>query len=238
MITRATGISERVRRLGLQHTGQLIAENVVAGALGDPARRRLRLRMSQAAHDRFDRIHGTDTSARASSVDEPTDARSFANILRLLDVDPARNDWVDIGCGKGRTVILAARAGFRRVLGVENHAPYMDLARRNVAAAIPEYAPRIELTLADIREWPLPESDAVLFAYNPFGANILNDLLVRCARPSAGRRIFVYYNAVHREVAEKLVAAGLFRVRTDQQLLYGDCLVLESTRSARETLRP
>lgn len=219
------------RRLGLSHTAQLAAENLLVSTLGDDARRRLRYGLNAWAHASFDRRNGTDTALPPGDSDEPTDERTFANILRLLQVDRRRYDWIDIGCGKGRTVVLAARAGFRQVFGVDLNDGYVAAAAANVESAAPAWRARIELSVADIRDWSPPPTDQVLFCFNPFGPEVLHDVLERVAGPAPGHRIFVYYNALHRSVAEPFIAAGRLRRRADAQLLYGDCMILETPAS-------
>lgn len=228
MYAAAHHVLTTARRLGLSHTAQLATENLLSSTLGDGARQRLHRGLNARSHAAFDRRNGTDTALPPGNPDEPTDERSFANILRLLEIDRGRYDWIDIGCGKGRTVVLAARAGFRRVFGVDLNESYVAAAAANLEIAAPGLQQRVELSAGDIRHWSLPPTDQVLFCFNPFGPDILRAVLERVADPAPGHRIFVYYNAVHRQAAEAFINSGRLRRRIDTQLLYNDCLILET----------
>ena len=62
---------------------------------------------------------------------QPIDHRSLQLALNALSID-ADDVFVDIGCGLGRAVVLAARRPFRRVLGVEYSPSLAEAACRNV----------------------------------------------------------------------------------------------------------
>lgn len=64
---------------------------------------------------------------------EGTSPLGFLRLLRRLPIDPARFTFIDLGCGKGRTLILAARSQFRRAVGVEISPDVLAVAQRNVA---------------------------------------------------------------------------------------------------------
>src|SRR5690606_348286 len=80
----------------------------------------------------FDLIHGTDTAQAVQLTDldirsenvergvaySPTTAMSLKSLLKSLDL-PAGSVFVDIGSGKGKTLLLASDYGFKRVVGVE-----------------------------------------------------------------------------------------------------------------------
>ena len=49
---------------------------------------------------------------------EPTRARPFRTLLRRLD-PPTSSGFVNVGCGKGLVLVIAAEYGFKRVVGIE-----------------------------------------------------------------------------------------------------------------------
>src|SRR5215469_3038979 len=108
----------------------LISEN--------PKRPRDLLRATTAPIHPFDQIHGTDTSGLVPAADlvtgHPNDEHVTAyyavapSILRELvqrwrDTPPlkplSRYTFLDLGCGKGRALMLASQFNFREVVGVE-----------------------------------------------------------------------------------------------------------------------
>ena len=81
----------------------------------------------------FDFLHGTETAeiVKVYKLDavsrsyihshgyEASNANRVADILGALPIRREQFEFVDIGCGKGRALIIANEIGFARVTGVE-----------------------------------------------------------------------------------------------------------------------
>jgi len=143
----------------------------------------------------FDREHGTDTSGfvpgnllvRGSTgygAAQPSIIRS------ALEAIPERDGvhFLDLGCGKGRPLMVAAEAGFSKVTGVEFTPALARIARRNArifARSQPRRA-RIAIVTGDAVTYPLPLGPLVVFLYNPF-ARIQTEQLLRHIEASLER---------------------------------------------------
>lgn len=80
-----------------------------------------------------------------------------------------RDVFVDIGAGKGKAMLIAARLGYGRVLGVERDVDLAGQARQNVALARRRLkTPGLDVVTADALEWPVPDDVSVVFLNNPF----------------------------------------------------------------------
>jgi SAM-dependent methyltransferase len=162
----------------------------------------------------FDLVYGTDTSGVGSAKDLPVNeaARAHAigyagsqpSVLRLSLAELPPLDtytFLDLGCGKGRTLLVASEFSFRDIVGVELSPPLAGIARRN-AAIIAKHFPRrtpVRVVVGDASAFPLPAGDLVIFLYNPFGAEIVAKVVaaVEAAIAAASRSIYiVYYNPV------------------------------------------
>lgn len=110
--------------------------------------------------------------------------------------------FVDIGCGMGRAMLMAAEMPFREVVGVELHPELIVTAERNVklwSAAGRAVSP-MRLLRADATEVGLPEGPCVLFLFNPFGATVLRRLIKRIEKVFAerpGQLDLIYVNCEH-----------------------------------------
>jgi len=162
----------------------------------------------------FDRAHGTDTSGLVLADELPADedARSHAvcyagsqpNVLRLaLAALPAVDacSFVDLGCGKGRALLVASEFPFADILGVELSPPLAEIARRNATLVARRHPSRtaVRVALADASRYPLPAGDLVLFLYHPFGAELVARVVaaVEAALADEKRSVYVvYYNPV------------------------------------------
>ena len=121
-------------------------------------------------------------------------------ILRTLDLGPD-DKLVDLGCGKGRVVVMAAQTRVGRVAGVEQDETFLDIARQNLARH-PALAAKVELFHGLAQGYDFDDT-TVVFLFNPFGARTMQDVL-ELLRQSLQRRPrplrLVYVNPVHEQV--------------------------------------
>jgi SAM-dependent methyltransferase len=109
--------------------------------------------------------------------------------------------FVDLGCGKGRPLFVAAEFPFRDIVGIELSPSLAKIARKNagiVARNFPSRT-RVKIEEGDVAAFRLPPGNLVLFLYHPFsqdGTKAVATMLD--AALAAERRIVfvVYYNPV------------------------------------------
>ena len=100
--------------------------------------------------------------------------------MEQLPIDPGVDGFVDYGCGKGRAVVLAATNPFTKVIGVERTKKLADIARDNVERARRHITcPDVQITNVDAREWSVPHDITIAFLCNPFGGDILDNVMER-----------------------------------------------------------
>ncbi len=161
----------------------------------------------------YDTENGTETAAFDWGNYEPTLPGVVGRVLDSLErcLGPegtAQATFVDLGCGKGRVVLIAAERKFARVIGVELDQRLVAVAERNVAAWTarhPDLTPPA-IVWSDASDVPLSGSPLVLYLYNPFEADVL-DLVLRKHR---GPDTWIAY--VH-PVDRKVVEAHGFRAK-------------------------
>jgi len=189
---------------------------------------------AQAAEQRYDRQRGIDTAGyiepsrlgisadaiRTSLQYDPTPPTIAEFLIQKIAPRARGFTFVDIGSGKGRVMLIAARFPFQKVVGFEHSKMLNDIAAENIAhSAGPNsgLAP-MELATGDATKLPLPDGPLVLFLYNPFGPEAVRDFAasVGSSYLHAPRKIFcIYYNPAHPEEFE---TTGIF---TSRQLV--DC---------------
>lgn len=116
--------------------------------------------------------------------------------------------FVDLGCGKGRALVVASEFPFRRITGVEISRELADTARHNAAALHSRFPerPRIEVIQGDALGFPFPEGDLVVFLYHPFHRKLLLAILARLedsARRTNRDIFFVYQNPMYSETFDQ-----------------------------------
>jgi predicted RNA methylase len=159
----------------------------------------------------FDIRYGTDTSGiievdhledvtspnkRFAMRYEVTRARPFQRLLRLLDL-PTDGVFVDIGCGKGRVLMVAAGCGFTRLAGVEYSHELCEVARENLSLFRRKTGLKFdaEVVEADAVDYDIPPDASVFFMFNPFYSEILEMVAWKIARSVAEhpRKVWLIY---------------------------------------------
>lgn len=111
---------------------------------------------------------------------KPTRARYFQQLMKRLK--PNRDEvFVDVGCGKGRILILAALHGFKKVRGIEISSCLSEIARRNIEAfqgGRPE-SEDIEVHCESVLNYQFQHDETFLFLYSPFDAFVTECFLDR-----------------------------------------------------------
>jgi SAM-dependent methyltransferase len=207
----------RARRLGIGGCVEYAAIN-------------LRFIRGDAVNRWFDFIHGVDTSGQIASdeltvVGEhknagadflSTPAKTLRRALNALPkhVEPSFT-FIDVGCGKGRALLIAAERNFRRVIGIE-HAPALAaVAERNAAAwRGRRRCTDIRVICADAMAYEFPTEPLVLYFFGPFAdkavlAHVVENLAASL-RASPRPIYVVYLDAVEQQPPDAAMAtAGL-----------------------------
>lgn len=174
--------------------------------------RLLDLNIAEPGTHPFDRRHGTDTAGYVPG-EQLTSALAAAATLRsseffntayyaispstlelALTLLPAPLEpftFVDLGCGKGRALLLAAQSRFAAVAGVELSPALCAVARSNAAAA----GVSAQVHHADAATFAYPPGPLVVFLYHPFLRPVLRRVLRNLHRQllAAPRPLFLLY---------------------------------------------
>jgi len=118
---------------------------------------------------------GTAPSDRHGAVYYATIAYPvIRSVLQRLNLQPD-DTFIDVGCGKGRVLCLAARMQVARVIGVEYSPDLARMAERNLALLRGKLAPA-EVAVTPAEEFDYSSATALYF-FNPFEAEILDLVL-------------------------------------------------------------
>ncbi len=137
---------------------------------------------------------GLHTDERVYYV--PANWFTLRRIVHRRDVDPD-DVFIDLGSGKGRMVLEAARYPFRRVIGVELARPLHEAAQENVRCSRMRRTCRdIELVCSDVLDYQLPDDITVIFLNNPFRGAIFSSVVDKIVESydRSPRKITLIYN--------------------------------------------
>jgi SAM-dependent methyltransferase len=149
-----------------------------------------RLRRQPAQHP-FDKAHGVDTGGfllpaaltsghahdAQTTVYYGTQPSVFRSAMRSWTAEIERRSealadftLVDVGCGKGRVLMLASEYPLRRIAGVELSPQMAAAARANLAlwGQRPRACEQIDVIEGDALAFALPHGPVLLYLYHPF----------------------------------------------------------------------
>jgi Histone methylation protein DOT1 len=155
---------------------------------------------------------------------QPTEPGLFHEMMANLPFELDQFTFVDLGSGKGRTLLLASQYPFRKIVGVELIEELHCVAERNIRSyqSAEQRCRHIESVLADARAYEFPPEPTVLYLFNPLPERALVEVLDRLEKSLAGfpRAIWIVY---HNPLLESVLKSFDFLERaggTQQYSLY------------------
>jgi len=147
----------------------------------------------------------------------PSPAWALPVILKQLNIRYADYNFIDLGSGMGRVVLMAAELPFARAVGVEFSQQLHEIAKDNLARSSSRRRARsVELLLEDAREYRPPAGNCIIYMSNPFRENVMRivlDNLKRSFENDLANLYVVYFVPV---LAELLDASSfLVKLKAD-----------------------
>lgn len=193
------------------------ARHVVADAL---ARRwDARFHVDTAGSIQLDSLDVIGPNAAKGNECVCTSPKTMDFILDQAADAIAGRTFIDIGCGKGRTLLLASRHPFGRVIGVEFARELCAIARAN-AAAFDDPARQcreIEVIEADATTYAFPDGPLFVYFYNPFSKDLFDIVIANLQDSLAANPrdcLLVYGSSSHNAIAwarPAVLSGGVFR---------------------------
>jgi SAM-dependent methyltransferase len=230
-----------VREGRLAATRQLLA--AIWEFVRDSTPERRRQRYGDAEYDWVHHVNTTSAAVNWSnrllgvfhSPYQPTEPDLFREMLEALR-QQSHSDFqdfvfVDLGSGKGRTLLMASDYPFHRVVGVELLPALNQAAQENLSKYRSESQKcfALESICADATEFPFPDEPTVLYLFNPFPESGLRRMMANLEQSllEHPRAVFVLY---HNPLLEHVLSesSGLRKLySTHQFALYGTAVDLD-----------
>jgi len=143
-------------------------------------------------------------------------------MLAHLPIQPSQFTFVDMGCGKGRALMLAAEMSFRRLIGVDLSPELLRIARLNTNGAA-------ELICTDCTNFVFPSEATVVFMFNPFWEDVMAQVVSNLERSLAShpRDVYVtYYRPAIRRLFDR---SSSFRLLKESDVLHPWYDIYQST---------
>ena len=203
-----------------------LAQRGLAGTLR-MAFGRLGRRRSEAERTHpFDAEHGVETSGLIGGADLATGHAHDVYNTAYYGMSPSRfkgamelweglppnapvesYTFVDLGCGKGRAVLMATQGRFREVVGVELNPELARVAEANLQRWRGDGKAKVagRILCGEATAFEFPEGPCLLYLFNPFAEPVMERLLDRIEtsfRDRGGMLDVVYFNPEAAEAIE------------------------------------
>jgi hypothetical protein len=184
---------EQAREHGAANTASLLVLNLWE-FVRDSTPERRRQRYGDMEYDWEHRVNTTSGTVgwRARllglfhSPYQPTDPALFHEMMASLSTFIAFDTFtfVDIGSGKGRTLLMASDYAFRKIVGVELIIELHRAAKENIGAyqSPTQRCPNIETICADACAFSFPPAPLVLYLFNPLPESGIRRLIASLER--------------------------------------------------------
>lgn len=158
----------------------------------------------------FDIKYGTDTTSHARLEDlkiessnkergvqyEPTNIMPLKRLFNNLKF-PKDSVFVDLGCGKGRVLLVASEFGFKEVRGIEFSGELCTIAKNNCSnyQVKTGIKTRIQIVESDVVDYIINDDENVFFLFHSFNAVVLNKVLenITVSLTIQPRKIWIVY---------------------------------------------
>jgi SAM-dependent methyltransferase len=155
---------------------------------------------------------------------QPTEPDLFREMMASLPIEFNAFTFVDLGSGKGRTLLMASEYPFRKIVGVELLPELNQVALENLASYSSESqkCKTLEAICGDAADFPFPVEPLVLYLFNPLPESGLKRAIARLDQSLSDhpRTVYVLY---HNPLLERVVSASAFLTKiggTQQYSVY------------------
>ncbi len=109
----------------------------------------------------------------------PTLPKSMHALFKhLKDLDPLTTTFIDVGCGKGISLLVASRYPFKKMVGVEFSRELCRIANQNIENYRGSRAStNAEVLCMDATEYTFPNGKLIVYFYNPFDKPVMEEVL-------------------------------------------------------------
>lgn len=157
----------------------------------------------------FDECYGTDTGGivwltnpwsehfRGGARYEGSTPELCRWAIENSEINPEEYCFVDIGCGKGRPLIIASEYGFDRLIGVDYSRRLCSVAKHNIAKC---HIRNALIACADATQFAYPTRNTFAFFYHPFAdLELLNAVLLKLRESTRACQLVVAYLGTARD---------------------------------------
>ena len=189
--------------------------------------------------DNFDKRNSTDTKNNISRQElEMSDSeaqrhaiqyttlpeRFLRYLISHIGINYQEYDFVDIGCGKGRVLLVASSFPFRSISGIELSRPALEIAEKNIRTyrSADQKCFNIHIRKLDARCFEPDIANTVYYFFEPFDTVVLTAVLANLSSKLRGQGKMIYVVCIWRDLSSvvKLFEMHGFQTIRTQIMLF------------------
>ena len=152
----------------------------------------VKLRYQLYREKQFDIKYDIETRHHISSTDlkiksknkkyafryEPIPIENFYASMKNLNIQHEEYNFIDMGAGKGRALLLASDFPFKELIGIEFSKEIYNIAKNNISKfETMNKNNNFNLLYMDAEKYSFPDENIILFLYNPFDGQVLHNVV-------------------------------------------------------------
>ena len=138
--------------------------------------------------------------------------------------------FLDIGCGKGRAMCVAAHKGFRKITGIDLSKKLCDATKRNCNITQEKFfTVEFEIINNDAFYYDIPAEVDFIFMFNPFDEIIMSGVatnIYESLRQYPRRMKIIYVNPLHKTL---FTNTGFKEICYSKKMKYLEVAILENS---------
>ncbi len=142
---------------------------------------------------------------------------------------PAGRHFLDMGCGKGRALCVAANKGFKQVTGIDFSKELCDTANQNLILTKQNFhSLKYKVIYNDAFYFKIPDDVDCIFFFNPFDEIIMSGVVenIMTSLEKSPRKIsIIYINPLHKNLFS---SAGFTETWYNKKMKYLEAVILEN----------
>lgn len=147
----------------------------------------------------------------------PVNYFTIEHVLAHLPENAKHGTFLDIGCGKGRALCVAAAYGFTKLYGIDFAKQLIEQAEKNLSLTKKSFPSiQYELSWSDISTLEISKDVSTVFLFNPFDEVLMKNIIrkINSSLQQYPRELYVLYCSPRHE--ELFFADGydvLYRIK-------------------------
>ena len=142
----------------------------------------------------------------------PSNYKLLEHVFTEVNRYEHNQTFLDIGCGKGRAMMVAAHYDFKRITGVEINMDYCTSLSEKAIEYQNEFNCHFEIICQDASEYHIPDDVQTIFFYNPFKETTMRKVVANILQSATKKErplYIIYLNPLYSDV---FLQAGFIKI--------------------------